>query len=119
MIRFFVCSGRERAAWELFSAAETVPAVSPRCSAMVFSVTLSEPRGPALFFCRGVIRGSLDHLPKLGYGLGSAQALDCLPPAARYPVSRHSSSTWVAPDKLSMHWIRASSHSSLTRPATK
>src|SRR5439155_27001758 len=44
MMRFLVCSGMERAAAELFSAADTVPGVSPRCCAMVLSVTLASPR---------------------------------------------------------------------------
>lgn len=38
-MRFFVCCGMERAAGELFRAAETVPGVRPRWSAMVLSVT--------------------------------------------------------------------------------
>jgi hypothetical protein len=74
-----VCSGMDRAAGELFSAAETVPGVSPRCVAMVFSVTLSEPREPDFFFCRGVIYSSLDDLPIVGFEEGCAPALDSIP----------------------------------------
>src|SRR3984893_3924833 len=47
-----VCSGIERAAAELFSAAETVPGVKPRCSAITLSVTF--PVG--FFLCRVLIR---------------------------------------------------------------
>src|SRR5258708_22647349 len=67
MMRFFVCSGMERDAGELFRAAETVPGVSPRCSAMVFRVTLSSLRGPDFFLGGGVIFRTFVHLPKLGY----------------------------------------------------
>src|SRR3981081_1001498 len=51
-MRCLVCSGIERAAAELFNAAETVPGVKPRCSAITFSVTF--PVG--FFLCRVVIR---------------------------------------------------------------
>jgi hypothetical protein len=45
----------ERAAAELFRAAETVPGVSPRCSAMVFRVTLPSMGGLGFFLGDGVI----------------------------------------------------------------
>src|ERR1700688_2049447 len=55
-MRCLVRSGIDLAAGELFSVAETVPAASPRCLATVFSVTfLFSLRGPAFFFCVGVI----------------------------------------------------------------
>src|SRR6266478_4684465 len=54
MMRVLVCSGMERAAGELLRAAETVPGVSPRCWAIVFSVTLSSLRR-ADFFRNGVM----------------------------------------------------------------
>src|SRR5207342_2981637 len=55
-IRSLVRSGMEREAGELFSVAETVPAANPRCFATVFKVTfLFSLRGPAFFFCVGVI----------------------------------------------------------------
>src|SRR5580692_11769300 len=55
-MRCLVRSGIDRAAGELFSVAETVPAARPRCFATVFSVTfLFSLRGPAFFFCVGVI----------------------------------------------------------------
>src|SRR6266700_4398639 len=54
-MRFFVCSGMERAAGELFSAAETVPGVSPSCSAIVFRVTLFSLRRPGFFLGVGLI----------------------------------------------------------------
>src|SRR5277367_2763693 len=49
-MRCLVASEMERAAAELFSAAETVPGVRPRRVAMVFSVTLTSCGGPKLFF---------------------------------------------------------------------
>ena len=55
MMRFLVCSGIERAAGELFRAAETVPGVSPSCSAMVFRVTLFSLRGPGFLLGSYVI----------------------------------------------------------------
>src|SRR5215472_3755972 len=54
MMRFLVCSGIERAAGELFRAAETVPGVRPRWSAIVFRVTfVSRRRGG--FFLGGCV----------------------------------------------------------------
>src|SRR5258706_6669874 len=53
-MRCLVCSGIERAAAELFNAAETVPGVRPRCSAMVLRVTFS----CVFFLCTMVIQRS-------------------------------------------------------------
>ncbi len=62
MIRFFVCWGMERAAGELFNAAETVPGVKPSCSAMVLRVTLGSVRWLDLLFAVGVIYTSSKHM---------------------------------------------------------
>src|SRR5437870_5482181 len=67
MMRFLVCSGMERAAGELFNAAETVPGVRPRCSAMVFRVTLGSERRDCFFPGGCVICKTLRHLRKLVY----------------------------------------------------
>src|SRR5713226_4298756 len=96
MMRFLVCCGIERAAAELFRAAETVPGVSPRCCAMVLSVTLFSWRWPGFFLGGGVIYRFSAQLPKLGYGKWCAQARKLR--SARFtrrPVSRDFSSTCV------------------------
>src|ERR1700746_1167470 len=54
-MRFFVCSGIERAAGELFKAAETVPGVRPRWSAMVLRVTRGSERRGCFFLDDWVI----------------------------------------------------------------
>src|SRR5579859_886481 len=62
-MRFLVCSGIERAAGELFSVADTVPAARPRCCATVLSVTFLFPRsGLRSFFGVGVIRRASTNL---------------------------------------------------------
>src|SRR5579885_801503 len=53
-MRCLVCSGMERAAGELLSAAETVPGVRPGGSAMVFSVTLPSFADSGFFFGGGM-----------------------------------------------------------------
>src|SRR2546429_3667066 len=58
-MRFFVCSGMERAAGELFRAAETVPGVRPRWSAMVLRVTRGSERRSCFFLDDWVIYGIL------------------------------------------------------------
>src|SRR5436853_4414788 len=107
MMRFFVCWGMERAAGELFRAAETVPGVSPRCSAMVFRVTLSSLSEPDFSLGGGVIQKPSEYLPTLGYGK-MAYPSARVPPArfARRPVNRDSSSTWALSDEFSAHLSR-------------
>src|ERR1700674_2943635 len=102
MMRFFVCAGIERAAGELFRAADTVPGVSPRCSAIVFRVTLSSLRGPDFFLGGGVIYRNLRASSKIGIW-EMARPSARIPPArfARRPVSRNSSSTWALSDEYS------------------
>src|SRR5437667_12238312 len=74
MMRFFVCSGMERAAAELFSAAETVPGVNPRCCAMVLSVTLGSPRCAGFFLGgRSIFIWFSAHLLKTGYSKRGAE----------------------------------------------
>src|SRR6059058_496506 len=58
-MRFFVCSGMERAAGELFRAAETVPGVRPRWSAIVLRVTRGSERRGCFFLDDWVIYGIL------------------------------------------------------------
>src|ERR1035438_260817 len=52
----------DRAAAELLSAAETVPGVSPRLSAMVLRVTLFSRGGPTCFFLVIVFPGSQESI---------------------------------------------------------
>src|SRR5256884_9697818 len=104
MMRFFVCSGMERAAGELFSAAETVPGVSPRCSAMVFRVTLSSWRGPDFFLGGGVIYRNLRAPSKIGIWEMACPSVRIHPARfARRPVSRDSSLTWALSGEYSTH----------------
>src|ERR1700733_3034580 len=49
-MRRLVCSGRERAAAESLSAADTVPGVRPRCWARVLSVALDSFRAAGFLF---------------------------------------------------------------------
>src|SRR6266481_2156086 len=107
MMRFFVCWGMERAAGELFRAAETVPGVSPRCSAMVLRVTLSSLREPDFSLGGGVIQRTLRVSSKIGIW-EMAYPSARVPPArfARRPVSRDSSSTWALSDEFSAHQTR-------------
>src|SRR6266481_5755243 len=111
MMRFFVCSGMERAAGELFRAAETVPGVSPRCSAMVFKVTLSSLRGPDFFLGGGVIYRNLRASSKIGIWEMPCPSVRIHPARfARRPVSRDSSSTWPLSDEYSTPHASARFH---------
>src|SRR5437660_1288882 len=119
MMRFFVCSGMERAAGELFRAAETVPGVSPRCSAMVLRVTLSSLRKPDFSLGGGVIQRTLRVSSKIGIW-EMAYPSARVPPArfARRPVSRDSSSSWALSGEFSAHQPRTRLHPR-TRGATR
>jgi len=105
MMRFFVCSGIERAAGELFRAADTVPGVSPRCSAMVFKVTLSSVCGPDFFLGGGVIYRNLRASSKIEIWemAPERENTSCQVRFARRPLSRDSSSTWALSDEYCTH----------------
>src|ERR1700733_3801529 len=73
-MRFLVRSGTERAAAELFSTAETVPGVSPTCSATAFKVTIRSFE-PVLFLERLSIRLSLNLCRVANYSGFSPESL--------------------------------------------
>src|SRR5215471_1077877 len=90
MMRFFVCSGMDRAAGELFRAAETVPGVRPRWSAMVLRVTRGSGRRGCFFLDDWVIYRILRASTKRRFGqlyflyAPSARRVTCADPSRRF-----------------------------------
>src|SRR5215467_2031640 len=90
MMRFFVCSGMDRVAGELFRAAETVPGVRPRWSAMVLRVTRGSGRRGCFFLDDWVIYRILRASTKRRFGqlyflyAPSARRVTCADPSRRF-----------------------------------
>src|SRR6267154_4948292 len=105
MMRFLVCSGMERAAAELFRAADTVPGVRPRCCAMVLRVTLGSPRWAGFFLGGSVIYRVLRTSSRNGIFETARRIGNCVAASTPdAPISRDSSATWQLPSKP---WMQA------------
>src|SRR5215475_14651260 len=84
MIRLRVRSGMERDAAELLSTAETVPGVSPRCSATAFRVTwFSRLRGARLPFIFGALPGGREGSERSSGAIVTQLAAGIEPPRGR------------------------------------
>src|ERR1051325_7654831 len=90
-IRFLVCSGMDRAAAESFSAAETVPGVSPSRSAIVLSVTLCDGFLPCCVINLVALAQRNPDRPALG---GQNNAIDI---NSNEEHRRKSPTTWTHP----------------------